>query len=145
MTYIYIWHTHKWHIYIYIYNYIYIYIYIFLITEFPWWLSGKEVVAGRLPAKPGDMSLMLIQEDLICHRGTRPMCHKYSASRACVLEPRSCNSWSPCSLEPMLLNKGSHYNEKPTHHTWRVAPAHQLEKSPRSNKDPAQPKINKCY
>ena len=42
---------------------------------------------------------------------------------ACTLEPRSCNYWahshnywSLCALEPMLLNKRRHCNEKPEYH-----------------------------
>ena len=30
----------------------------------------------------------------------------------------------PMHLEPMLCNKGSHCNEKPMSHSWRVGPAH---------------------
>ena len=53
---------------------------------------------------------------------------------ACALEPVSHSYWAhvpqllkPVCLEPMLCNKRSHCNEKPTH----------------CNEDPTQPKINK--
>ena len=53
------------------------------------------------------------------------------------------NHWSPRAWEPVLSNKRGHHNEKPAHHSWRVAPCSlQLEKSPRSSEDPAQPKLN---
>ena len=48
-------------------------------------------------------------------------------------KPVHYNHWSPHALEPVLCNKRSHRNEKPVH-------SRQLEKSPHSNKDPAQPK-----
>ena len=48
-------------------------------------------------------------------------------------KPVHYNHWSPHTLEPVLCNKRSHHNEKPVH-------SPQLEKSPHSNKDPAQPK-----
>jgi len=44
--------------------------------------------------------------------------------------------------KPVLHNRRSYHNEKPVH--WNEEPhSWQLEKSPRSNEDPAQPKINK--
>ena len=33
-----------------------------------------------------------------------------------LLNPHSCNYWSPRTLEPALRNKRSHCNEKPVHH-----------------------------
>ena len=47
----------------------------------------------------------------------------------------------PVALDPVLLIKRSHCNEKPLHHQ-RVG-FRQLEKSLFSNEDSAQPKINK--
>ena len=41
----------------------------------------------------------LDQEDPTCHRTTKPVHHNY---------------WA-CALEPVLHNKRSHRNEKPTH------------------------------
>ena len=44
--------------------------------------------------------------------------------------PGSCNGWAdtlqlpkPLPLEPVLHSKRSHFNAKPEHHSWRVAPA----------------------
>ena len=62
----------------------------------------------------------LVQEDPTCRGATKPMRHNYWA---CALEPASHNYWAhepqllkPMCLEPMLCNKRSHCNEKPTHH-----------------------------
>ena len=62
----------------------------------------------------------LVWEDPTCHRATKPVYHDYWA---CALEPTSHNYWAhvpqllkPACLEPMLPNKRSHHNEKPTHH-----------------------------
>ena len=53
------------------------------------------------------------------HGATQPVRHNYWA---CVLEPASHNYWAcvpqllkSARLEPMLRNKRSHRNEKPTH------------------------------
>ena len=61
----------------------------------------------------------LIQEDSTCHGATKPMHHNYWA---CALESASRNYWvrvpqllKPTRLEPVLHNKRSHRNEKPTH------------------------------
>ena len=61
----------------------------------------------------------LVWEDPTCCGATKPMHHSYWA---CALEPESHNYWTrvpqllkPTHLEPMLLNKRSHRNEKPTH------------------------------
>ena len=43
---------------------------------------------------------------------TKPMSHNLIA---CALEPRSRNYWSLHALEPVLCNKRSPWNEKPTH------------------------------
>ena len=75
----------------------------------------------------------LVQEDPTCRRATKPVYHNYWAY---ALEPECCNYWAhvpqllkPAHLEPMLCNKRSHRNEKPTHHEAhapqrRVAPTH---------------------
>ena len=39
---------------------------------------------------------------------------------ACALVPMSCNCWSPHTLEPVLSNRRSHCNEKPSHHNQRA-------------------------
>ena len=73
----------------------------------------------RLPMQ-GTRVWGLVREDPICHGATKPMCHNYWA---CVLEPVNYNYWArepqllkPTHLEPMLRNKRSHRNEKPSHH-----------------------------
>ena len=60
----------------------------------------------------------LVREDPTCRRATEPMRHYYLA---CTLEPTSHNYLAhepqllkPARLEPMLHNKRSHRNEKPT-------------------------------
>ena len=61
----------------------------------------------------------LVWEDPTCRGATKPMCHNYWA---CALEPAGHNYWA-CApqllkltrLEPVLRNKISHCNEKPTH------------------------------
>ena len=55
---------------------------------------------------------------------TKPMCRNH---QTCTLEPTSCNYWAPalqeattievCKSEPVLCNKRSHCNEKPTPHS----------------------------
>ena len=69
------------------------------------------------------------------------MRHNYPA---CTLEPGSCNYVSP--------RAGGLQQEKPVHRGWRAAPfsaageqplSLQLEESPRSNEEPAQPNVNK--
>ena len=57
----------------------------------------------------------------------KPVRHNYWA---CALEPASHNYWAlmpqllkPERLEPVLLNKRSHHNEKPAHRNKTVAPA----------------------
>ena len=70
----------------------------------------------------------LVQEDPTCRGATKPVYHNYWAHVPQLLKP--------ACLEPVLHNKRSHHNEKSVHRSERVALA-------RSNKDPAQPKINK--
>ena len=72
-------------------------------------------VDGNLPANAWGWSL--VREDAACLRASRPMRHNY---------------WSP-RLEPMLCNKRSHRNEKPSLTTTR--------ESPHKAKDPARPKV----
>ena len=72
--------------------------------------SGTSLVVQRLriclPIQ-GTRVWSLVQEDPTCRRATKPMCHKYWA---CMLQ-----LLKPVHLEPMLRNKRSHHNEKPTH------------------------------
>ena len=64
----------------------------------------------------------LIQEDRTCGKAINPMRSNYSA---CVLKPRSRNYWKPACPR--------------AHEPQREATAR---RSPQSNKDPAQPKVN---
>ena len=73
----------------------------------------------------------LIQEDSTCCGTTKPGPQNH---QACALEPESHNHWCPPGLESALRQEKSSQWE---------AHAPQLEKSLWSNKDPAQPKINK--
>ena len=86
-------------------------------------LQGTSLVAWwlriRLPMQ-GTRVRALVREDPTCRRANKPMRHNYWA---CALEPVSHNYWArvpqllkPTCLEPMLHNKRSHRNEKPTHH-----------------------------
>ena len=61
----------------------------------------------------------LVQEDPTCCGATKPMRHNYWAY---TLESMSHNYWArmlqllkPVCLDPVLHNKRSHRNEKPTH------------------------------
>ena len=61
----------------------------------------------------------LVLEDPTYRGATKPMRHNYWA---CALEPASQNYWArvsqllkPARLEPVLHNKRSHHNEKPTY------------------------------
>ena len=63
----------------------------------------------------------LVWEDPTCPRANM---HVFRNYWACALEPMSHNYWAlmlqllkPTRLEPMLRNKRSHRNEKPTHHS----------------------------
>ena len=96
----------------------------------------------RLPMQ-GTQIRSLVREDPTCRGATKPVRHNYWA---CALEPASHNYWAhvpqllkPVHLEP-VLHKRSHRA------TARNGPhSTQLEKTPRSNEDPTQPKskINK--
>ena len=67
--------------------------------------------------------------------------HKYGGS---AIEPRSCSYRRPHALEPLLCNKRSHFKEEPLllHRKHGSPCSPQLEKSPCSKEDPAQPRIN---
>ena len=49
----------------------------------------------------------LVQEDSACHRETKPLCHNYWTHLLQLLKPPS--------LQPMLRNKRSLWDEKPVH------------------------------
>ena len=60
------------------------------------------------------------QEDATCHRATKAVNHNYWAH---ALEPSDHKCWAyvpqllkPTCLEPELLSKRSHHDEKPKHH-----------------------------
>jgi len=82
----------------------------------------------------------LIRKDPTCHRATKPMPHSYGV---CALEPRG-----PQLLKPTCPRVCAPQQEKPqqqgAHKLQLETRPHspQLEKSPRGNEDPAQPKIN---
>ena len=69
----------------------------------------------------------LVQEDPLASEQLSP-CPETTESvllspRTSATEPSSHSSRRPHTLEPMLHNKRSHCNEKPTHYNLRVAPA----------------------
>ena len=73
----------------------------------------------HLPVQGTRVWQALVQEDPTCRGATKPVRHNYWA---CALEPVSHNCWAyvpwllkPARLEPMLRNKRSHHNERPTH------------------------------
>ena len=83
--------------------------------------SGASLVAQWLRIclpMQGTRVRALVWEEPTCRGATKPVCHNYWA---CALEPASHNSWAhvpqllkPARLEPVLRNKRSHRNEKPT-------------------------------
>ena len=66
----------------------------------------------NLPADAGDRVQSLIQSDPTCCGTTKLMHHDY---RACALESRNRNCWSPSAPQPDLCNRRNRSNEKPTH------------------------------
>ena len=62
-------------------------------------------------------------------------------ARSQTAEPGRINYRSPPALEPVLGNKRSHCNEKPTQATREYPHSPQLEWNLSSNKDPAQQQI----
>ena len=63
------------------------------------------------------MNLILIREDPTCHRVAKPTLSLRTRSFVPQL-------LKPVCLEPVLSNKRSHRNEKPTHCNWRVFLSH---------------------
>ena len=99
-----------------LYNYFIIYYNVMIIE------IGTSLVVQwlriHLP-KQGTQVRALVWEDPTCHGATKPVHHNYWA---CALKPASHIYWvhmpqllKPAHLEPMLHNKRSHHNEKPTH------------------------------
>ena len=112
----------------------------------------------RLPVQ-GTWVRALVREHPTCRGATKPVCYNY---RACSLEPMSHNCWA-CALEPVSHNYWACVSQllkpmclEPCSATAEATAMRslctamkssacllQLEKKPtRSNKDPAQPKIN---
>ena len=60
------------------------------------------------PPMQGTQVQALVQEDPTCHWATKPVHHNYWVHVPQLLKPMC--------LEPMLCNKRSHPNDKPTHH-----------------------------
>ena len=58
-------------------------------------------------ATQGTLVQSLVLEDPICHGATQPVCRNHWAQALQLLKPMC--------LEPVLLNKRSHHNKKPTH------------------------------
>ena len=78
---------------------------------------GGSVVKNQL-ISAGDMGSIPGLESSTYNGATKPVHHNYWA---CALDPRSYNYWAQVpqwlkstTLEPMLHNKRSHHNEKPT-------------------------------
>ena len=100
----------------------------------PWWFSGKESACQC--TRHG---FNQVQEDPTCCGATKPRSHN---NWACALEPASRNYWVPGPRARAQQEKSLQ---------WEVHAAQlesspcspQLEKSPWSNEDSAQPKINK--
>ena len=99
--------------------------------------SGNCLVAQwlriRLPMQ-GTRVWALVREDPTCCGATKPVGHNYWA---CTLEPMSHNYWAlmpqllkPMRLEPVLCNKRSHCNEKPTHRNEEKPPLTATRESP---------------
>ena len=83
----------------------------------PWWLSGKE-------------------SDCQCRR------HRFNPWSGKIRHAVEQLSLCTTTSEP-VLHERSHHNEKPALQSESSPCSLQLEKSPYSNEDPAQPKINK--
>ena len=84
----------------------------------PGGFPGGAVVKNRVPMQ-GTQVQALAREDPTGRGAAKPVRHNYWA---CALEPMSHNYWAhmprllkPTCLEPVLRNKRSHHNEKPTH------------------------------
>ena len=97
-----------------------------------WWINGKESVGQRrrhgFNPWPG-RTAHAAEHRSLCITAIESVLQSLGAATTDARLPRA-----------VLLNKRSLGNEKPMHHTWRVAPAHHNQrKSLHSNEDPAQP------
>ena len=77
-------------------------------TVFP----GRPVVKNHF-AMERTLVQSLVQEDPTCLRATKPRRGNYWV---CAPDPRSCNCWSPCTLQSVLSNKRRQYHEKPVYY-----------------------------
>ena len=94
---------------------------------------GLQWLGIHLPMQ-GTQIWSLVWEDPTCRRAAKPVHHN---NWACYLEPTSHNYWAsmlqllkPALLEPVLHNKRSHCNEKPTHRNEELAPLAATRESP---------------
>ena len=90
-------------------------------------LHPGGTVVKNSPANAGDIGSVLAREDFTCCGASKPVRLNYWTSMLQLLKPMF--------LEPVLWNKRSQCNEKPTHCKER--------KSTCSNEDSGQPKISK--
>ena len=110
---------------------------------FSWWLSGKESTCSmqEIWVRP------LVQKDPTCCGATKLVCHNY---RPCALEPTCGNCWNRVprllnlrALDPTLCTREV-ISVRSTRTATKSSPHQpQLETSPNSKKDSAQPKKKK--
>ena len=89
----------------------------------------------------------LVWEDPTCCRATKLVGHSYLA---CALEPGNCSYWAHGPQLLKAVHPKAHAQQQETPLQWEASTRRksdfaspQLEKSPCSNEDPAQPKIGK--
>ena len=111
-----------------------------------WGFPGGPEVRICLPKQETQIG-SLIWEDPTCRRATKPICHSYWD---CALEPQSrktgptcCSYWSPCVLQPVVRPEKPLQGEACTQQPESDPCSPQLDKSPHSNENLAQPKVNK--
>ena len=98
-------------------------------------LSGGSVLKD-LPGSAGD-----VRDDPTYFTATKPVCHNYWD---CALEPRNPNRWGPPAPQPVLCKQEAALQEESPATAVESSPcSSQLEESPGSNQDPAQPQTNK--
>ena len=101
--------------------------------------SSASVVKNLLPMQE-TLVWSLIQEDPTRSRATRPERHNYWA---CALEPRNHNYWAHTLQSPSFTAREATATRSPYPEMSSSPCSPYEEKSPCSNRDPAQPKINK--
>ena len=105
--------------------------------ERAWGFPGDTVDKNHL-AMQGTWVWSLAQEDPTCHGATGPMHHD---SWAWALKPAS-HTTKPTSPEPTLHNKSRDHVGRPCAATERSPHSLQTRESPRTARDPVQPKTN---